>query len=255
MSATRTGLILRPSPLWRRAALAVSVLAFAVLWTGGVASQTFGRARADEGWIASLFLFLAGLVAGLGARARRDAWALAAVALLGFAVEVVGERTGLPFGEYAYTGVLRPQVFGVPVVMGCAWMALVAYACELARRLRLPAWPAAVLAALWTTATDLVIDPLAVNHFGYWRWAAEGSYYGIPFHNFAGWFATALAACRIVGPRPAPNPWAVLIGTAILLFFAAVALAHSFLAAALIGLALSAGGVFVAWRFRPGETV
>lgn len=254
MSATRTELLLQSQPLWWRAALAVCVLAFGVLWTGGVVSQSFGRAEGDQGWIASLFLLLAGLVALLGARARRDTWALAAVALLGFAVEAVGAHTGLPFGEYAYTGVLRPQLLGVPVVMGCAWLALVAYACELARRLRLPAWPAAALAALWTTATDLVIDPLAANHFGYWTWAAEGSYYGIPFHNFAGWFATALAACRIVGPRPAPNPWALFVGTAILLFFAAVALAHSLPAIALIGLTLSAAGVFVAWRFRPGET-
>src|SRR3712207_6848024 len=43
----------------------------------------------------------------------------------------------LPFGAYDYTGALRPQLFGVPVVMGFAWMSLVAYACELTRRLDL----------------------------------------------------------------------------------------------------------------------
>lgn len=244
-------MVLPPRTRGRRAALAASVLAFAVLWTGGVAGQWLGRARADEGWLASLFLLLAGLIVLLGARARRDALLLVAVALLGFVVELIGARTGLPFGEYAYTGVLRPQLLGVPVVMGCAWMALVAYACELTGRLRLPAWPAAVLGALWTTATDFVIDPLAAHHFNYWTWAHEGAYYGIPFLNFVGWFLTGLLACRLMGSRPHPNFWAGFVGTAILLFFSSIALAHSLLPVALIGFALSAAGIYLARRSRP----
>lgn len=234
----------------KRAALAFSVLAFAVLWVGGVASAWLGRARGDEGWLASLFLLLAGLVVLLRVRTRCGVPALAAVALLGFAVEAVGVRTGFPFGAYAYTGALRPQMLGVPIVMGFAWMALVAYACDLASRLRLPAWPAAVFAALWTTAIDLVIDPLAANHFGYWTWAHGGTYYGIPFTNFAGWFFTALLACRFAVVHARPSFWAGLVGTAILLFFAAHALAHSLPLVALLGLALSVAGIYISRSFR-----
>jgi putative membrane protein len=237
--------------LAKRWALAFSVLAFTVLWVGGVASAWLGRARGDDGLLASLFLLLAGLVVLLGARARKDAAALGAVALLGFAVEAVGVRTGFPFGAYAYTGVLRPQLFGVPVVMGFAWMALVAFACDLAGRLRLPPWRATVLAALWTTAVDLVIDPLAANHFGYWAWAHEGAYYGIPFTNFAGWFFTALLACRVLVAHARTNFCAGFVGTAILLFFAANALAHSLPLVATLGLALCAARVAV--RFGPAR--
>ena len=241
-------------PRLRRAALASAASLFALLWVGGVASQWLGGAREEDGPLASLFLMLAGLVVLLGAGPRRDRAALACVALLGFAVEFVGARYGAPFGAYGYTGVLRPQLLGVPVVMGFAWMALVAYACELARRFRLPAWPAAVAAALWTTATDLVIDPLAVNHFGYWTWGRAGAYYGIPFTNFVGWFVTSLVACRVVGPRPAANAPAAFVGAAILLFFAAVALAHNFLPVALVGLGLCAAQLLVMRRRpeRPG---
>ncbi|HET8970310.1 MAG TPA: carotenoid biosynthesis protein, partial [Candidatus Nanopelagicales bacterium] len=47
-------------------------------------------------------------------------WAVAATGI-GLAVEVLGVHTGLPFGEYAYTGRLGPAVLGVPVVIALAW--------------------------------------------------------------------------------------------------------------------------------------
>ena len=235
-------IILSSLPRWRRAALTAFAPVFALLWVGGVASHWLGRESTDQGWLASLFLLFAGLIALLGARTRRDTAVLALVALLGFVVEVIGVRFGVPFGDYAYTGVLQPQLLGVPVVMGLAWVALVAFASDFAGRLRLPISPTspaaatvvALVAALWVTACDLVIDPLAANQFRYWTWVHEGNYYGIPFTNFVGWFVTSLLACRIVGPRQQSNFWAGFVGTAILLFFSLIAPAHSILPVALI---------------------
>ena len=251
MSApTQAENILYTPPRWRRATLAALVPVFAVLWAGGVARHWLGRVSADQGWLASLFLLLAGLIVLLGARTRRDAAALAAVAAFGFAVEAVGVRSGVPFGEYVYTGALQPQLLGVPVVMGLAWMSLVAFASDFTGRLRLPAWPAAAVAALLTTACDLVIDPLAANQFGYWTWARAGIYYGIPFTNFVGWFVTSLIACRVIAPRRQPNHWAGFVGVAILLFFALIALAHSLAPVALIGFALCAARISAPGRLR-----
>jgi putative membrane protein len=213
---------------------------FAVLWVGGVLSRWVGTARADEGWLASLFLTTAALIVILGERTWRGVARLAAVALTGFAVEAAGVRFKLPFGEYAYTGVLRPQLLGVPAVMGLAWMSLVAFASDFAWRLRLKPWVAVVCAALLTTATDLVIDPLAANQLGYWRWARGGAYYGIPFSNFVGWFATALAACAILGARGRPNSRAAFVGVCVVLFFSLHALAASLIPVALVGFALCA---------------
>ena len=222
----------------RRAALWTVLAVFAVLWIGGVASQWLGVERADAGRLASLFLLTAALVVLLGERTGRGVLSLACVALLGFAVEALGVRFGLPFGRYVYTEALRPQLLGVPVVMGPAWMVLVAFASDVAGRLRLSNWKATVFAALLTTATDLVIDPLAANRLGYWKWAEAGSYYGVPLSNFAGWFLTALLACRIMGTRPRENFWAGFVGAAIILFFALLALAHSLAGVALVGFAL-----------------
>lgn len=223
--------------LWR-AALWTSLGVFAVLWVGGVASSWLGVEREDAGQLASLFLLAAGLVVLLGEKTLRGAWSLACVALLGFAVEALGVRFGVPFGRYAYTDALRPQALGVPVVMGPAWMVLAAFAAEAAGRLRLRGWRATVLAALLTTATDLVIDPLAANRLGYWKWEEAGSYYGIPFVNFVGWFLTALVACRVLVARPRENSWAGFVGASIMLFFALLALAHSLPYVALVGFGL-----------------
>lgn len=220
----------------RRAALWTTLALFAVLWLGGVASAWLGLQRDDAGTLAALFLLTAGLVVLLGERAGRGMILLACVALLGLLVEAVGVRFGVPFGRYVYTEALQPQLLGVPVVMGPAWMVLVAFASDAAWRLRLRGWRAILFAALLTTATDLVIDPLAANRLGYWRWAEAGSYYGIPLVNFAGWFLTALVACRITGARA--NSWAGFVGAAIMLFFALLALAHSLTIVALVGLGL-----------------
>lgn len=222
------------------------LVAFAVLWAGGVASHWLGGdgARAGQGGIASLFLFLAGLVVLLGARSRSSAAALGAVAIFGFAVEAAGVHSGVPFGAYSYTGELRPQLFGVPLVMGFAWMALCAQAREVCAPLRLPFPAEAAAAALWLTAVDLVIDPLAANVLGYWRWSDAGSYYGIPASNFAGWFATGLAAYGLCGRHLRPNRWARVVGFAIVLFFALLALAHSLLPAAAVGFSLCAAQLF-----------
>jgi putative membrane protein len=225
----------------------VCVAAFAVLWAGGVATHWLGddAARAGQGGIASLFLFLAGLIVLLGTRSRSSALALGAIALVGFAVEAAGVHSGVPFGGYEYTGELRPQLLGVPLVMGLAWMSLVAQAREVCARLRLP-FPAEVVAvALWLTAVDLVIDPLAANVLNYWSWQRAGNYYGIPATNFAGWFATGLVAYALFGRRLRPNFWARVVGFAIVLFFALLALAHSLLPAALVGFTLCAAQLFL----------
>lgn len=241
---------LRPAR-WRRAALAVLASAFVLMWAGGVATHWAGGAASRErGWLASPFLILAGLIVVLSARTRRGVATLAALALYGFAVEILGARTGFPFGAYAYTDALWPRLCGVPVVMGFAWMVLVAHGWSVFARMRWPAPLAVVAAALWTTAVDLVIDPLAANELGYWRWPRAGFYYGIAFTNFAGWFMTSLVAYVLFRRRLEASFGARAVGFAIVLFFTAVALAHSLAVAALVGFALCAIQLALAFSAR-----
>lgn len=124
--------------------------------------------------------------------------AIAAAATIGVAtsaVEHVGTRTGLPFGRYAYTSALRPQVAGVPVIVPMAWFAMALPSRETADAAvggsaSLPARLATGSAAM--TAWDLFLDPQMVAE-GYWAWARRGLYRSIPLSNFVGWFATGVA--------------------------------------------------------------
>lgn len=132
-----------------------------------------------------------------GARAATAAAVVAAGTGL---VEGVGSRRGVPFGRYAYTDRLRPQIAGVPAVVPVAWWAMALPAREaavaaLGPHASRPRRIAAGAAAL--TAWDLFLDPQMVAE-GFWTWARRGRYRGIPTTNFLGWFATGLAVMAVL---------------------------------------------------------
>lgn len=109
-------------------------------------------------------------------------------------VERVGTRTGMPFGRYAYTAKLQPQIAHVPVIVPLAWFAMGLPSREVAHCALGPrSGPASriVLGSLAMTAWDLFLDPQMVGE-GYWAWARRGAYRGIPLTNFVGWFVTGL---------------------------------------------------------------
>lgn len=126
--------------------------------------------------------------------APRAATAAAATAAATTAVERIGTQTGVPFGRYAYTPALRPQVLHVPVIVPLAWFAMGLPAREAAHAAlaeRSTPTRRIVLGAAALTAWDLFLDPQMVGE-GYWVWARRGLYRGIPLGNFAGWFLTSL---------------------------------------------------------------
>jgi putative membrane protein len=223
----------------RRVVLVLLSVLYAVLWVGGVA-QYWLRAepRVNQSSAAALFLTLAGLLVLAGTRSVRERLLLLAVALLGFAAEVSGVHTRVPFGAYEYTGALGPRVFGVPVVMASAWMTLAAYVKQMLARFRLAPWAETVAAASWLTAFDLLIDPLASNQLDYWRWAERGAYFGVPLKNFAGWFVVSLVAFTVLRKKFEAGQAASLTGLSIILFFTLLALALGRPPAALPGCAL-----------------
>jgi len=190
-----------------------------------------------------------------GARTSRGAFALAGVALVGFAAEIAGANTGLPFGAYEYTDALRPRLFGAPPVIGLAWMVLAAMAWSIVAPLKLPRTPAVLLAATWTTAVDLVIDPLAANQFDYWRWAEGGLYHGIPASNFAGWLFISLLALGLFAERLEPSFRARAVGFAIVLFFALAAASYGLALPAAVGFGLCAAQLLVAVVVRGRKAV
>ena len=145
-------------------------------------------------------LLAAGAVAFLAARRGwgRAAGAFAAAAGVGYAAEWVGVRTGAPFGEYSYTGVLWPQAGGVPVAVAAAWggMGLAAHAVATAI---VPSGGAARVAvgAAALTAWDLFLDPQMLR-LGLWTWADPGPYRGVPLSNFVGWLLVSALVMAVI---------------------------------------------------------
>lgn len=126
--------------------------------------------------------------------------ALGAVAAATGLVEKVGTATGRPFGHYGYTGALRPQVAGIPVVVPLAWFAMAVPARETAHAVlgvRSTRLARIVLGSAALTAWDLFLDPQMVGE-GYWAWRRTGRYRGIPATNFVGWFATGVGVMTVL---------------------------------------------------------
>lgn len=170
------------------------------LWTMG---QPGLLAALQAGVLTQVVTVLLVLVrAGLLRQALR---AGAAVPLLGWFVEVVGQASGFPFGSYQYTPLLQPQLAGVPVLIPLAWLMMMppAWAMALVIAGAQPGWRArvrrAAVAALAFTAWDLFLDPQMVA-WNAWVWAVPGVYFGIPLLNFAGWLLVAFCVSLLLAP-------------------------------------------------------
>lgn len=130
----------------------------------------------------------------------------------GLVAEAVGLRTGLPFGEYAYTGTLGPEVLGVPAVVPLAWVMMAWPALVVGRTLARRPVPVALTAGFALAAWDVFLDPQMVAA-GHWTWADPTPGLplvpGIPLTNYAGWVLVAVtmmaALHRFVGPPAEPS--------------------------------------------------
>jgi uncharacterized membrane protein len=224
---------------WRKFILTALGGAYAALWVGGVSAHILkGGPPPDAQWAAPVFLLLAGLIVLVTASATNLGGLLAAAGI-GFVAEYVGVSNGFLFGRYVYTGTLRPLLLGVPLVMACAWMILFAYVKQMLIPFKLSKPAEMTISGVWMVAIDLLIDPLASNRLGYWRWIEAGAYYGVPARNFLGWFVVSFMIFGIIRQRPQSDLWARSVGLSILLFFTVIALAYQLALAASVGLALS----------------
>lgn len=154
-------------------------------------------ARADLAAITVVVFYLAS-VTHAAAYHRLLGLALVGLVLpaIGWVAERVGETSGIPFGSYAYTDVLGPQLAGVPVVVPLAW-AMMGYptyvaASTVAAHRR---WVVPLLVGWSLMAWDVFLDPMMVE-LGAWRWTDVTSDLpgvpGIPLTNFGGWFVVGI---------------------------------------------------------------
>lgn len=195
---------------WRAAGIAAAV----AMWGAQVAVPLLpvGRRAVPTNLVVVFLTLAAGSFVAAVAGPGRAVAGVGVAAALGLGVEVIGTRTGLPFGEYAYTDRLQPQVLGVPVAVALAWAAMGipawAVACRIARARPLRIATGALALSGW----DLFLDPQMVTE-GYWSWPGGGPYRGVPLSNYLGWLVAAsvlMAVLSAVLPGLDDRPVAVL---------------------------------------------
>ncbi len=180
------------------------------------------------GWKYSgpLYVVLGGLAALAHATGRvglpRAVALLAGAFTVTLGAELLGTATGLPFGDYRYSGLLGYRIAGlVPFPIPISWFYML-YAClAMCGRLlrsddtRATRWRWAVAAAVFLVAWDVSMDPAMVST-AHWSWGAgaqfreaglpawlvafltRDAFYGMPLANWAGWFLTGLVVSRIM---------------------------------------------------------
>ena len=169
------------------------------------ASITLGRSVAPDvfGGIALIAIFLPVVflvVHGARVYGVRTTVVFGAIVLVVSNIfENLSIATGFPFGNYYYAEFAGPRLFDVPVLIGPAYLGMGYLSWTVARLLlgrtkgaltgaSLIAVP--IVASFLMVAWDLTFDPVTATINSLWIWEDGGSYFGVPFSNFLGWFLT-----------------------------------------------------------------
>ena len=117
----------------------------------------------------------------------------------GFLIELMGLKTGWPFGTYKYDPSLGPQLFDVPLVVPFAW-AMIAHPILCAARRVAGNW-VFLYGGFGLMAYDLFLDPQTVTA-GRWTWEVTGSHVPftpeVPLSNAFGWLLSGMALIAIL---------------------------------------------------------
>ena len=153
-------------------------------------------------WLSGLNVILFAIPAFLATR-RWLGWREATVLwlMLGFyalGIETLAIYTGFPYGHFGYSDLLGAKLFGsTPWTVFLAWTPLIIGAYAVARLLFSNVALRIVVTTLLATEFDLVLDPGAVK-LGFWQYASNAGFYGVPLSNFVGWLVTASVAAVLI---------------------------------------------------------
>ena len=128
----------------------------------------------------------------------RRIWILFAICcLVSWCYESLSIATGFPFGHYVYTSelgfklgtvplMIMPSYFGVCYL---AWVLSHILLDKLDRQIdSRTIFAIPVIASFIMVMWDMSIDPASSTIKHEWIWRDGGSYFGVPFSNFLGWF-------------------------------------------------------------------
>ena len=224
----------------------LAMLLYGILWVGGVTSSVlWGEAPASASWAAPAFLYISSLLL-LKNSGVRSGLLLLAVGVYGFGIEILGLTTGVLFGDYKYTAVLGPGMFGVPYALISSWMVVTAFAVFILVYLRIPRKWWVIFGPPVMVILDLILEPAATGPMGAWIWESSGGYYGVPINNFVGWFIASIPIFTFLSLSRYASRGSWYIAASVLLFFIALSVVHFLWAPVIIALLFI--GLTVFWK-------
>jgi uncharacterized membrane protein len=203
-----------PSPWAHRTHKAVFIaflVCFAVVWVTLLLRVSYSEERR---WLEGLFWLLAAATSLIGLARRLPTqnllMASALIAAISFTVEVVGEKTRVPFGPRAYTDALGWKILGVPWPMPLLWQVVVVNVRGVARLILRP-WRKTTYYGFWVIGVACLLavvfeaglEPFATRMRHYWFWETHVSvlnWYSAPWVNFLGWCVAALGVLGFTTP-------------------------------------------------------
>lgn len=127
--------------------------------------------------------------------------------VVSWCMESLSIATGFPFGHYHYTDKLGPKLGTVPLLIMPAYFAMCYVSWNLAhivlnkfehRADSLQRFAVPVISAFIMVMWDLCMDPSRATMAQAWIWHDGGSYFGVPFVNFLGWYLTVYLIFQIL---------------------------------------------------------
>jgi putative membrane protein len=202
-----------------KVSLAVMIVCLAVTAVL-TAPPMIGVSDATSGVVTVLAGFVFTILHGrLAIGATRLAVFVAIAVMVSFTLEAIGVATGWIFGNYYYSDSLGPKLLGVPLATQAAYVSM-CYASLNTARVILGvfgtpkgwgnigvAFSSTFIMVNW----DVALDPYQSTVFGHWVWPDGGAYFGVPMHNYAGWFGTVFTLMLLYmiyerrNPLPAPS--------------------------------------------------
>jgi uncharacterized membrane protein len=214
-------------------------------------------------WLESLLVVLAvaSTIAGLSRAlpVENAVMSAALVAIICGVIQIVGARTGIPFGLLAYTERAGPKLFeNLPSPLPLFCVVVILNSREVARLILRP-WRGLPNRGLWTlglacllaVGIDISLEPFAVkvSHFWIWRVSAGvPAWHTAPWVNFAGWLTTTFLALAFTTPWlinkqpvkiPAPNSYPLWVWLAVNLLLVVANASRGLRNAAVLGLVLT----------------
>jgi putative membrane protein len=128
-------------------------------------------------------------------RDKRLLWVMVFIFVAGYAIEVVGVKTGKIFGVYTYGKALGIKVAEVPLIIGLNWVIMVYGSLAIATLTGLGRVLASLLAAVIMTSSDVFIEKFAILS-DMWSWQNTEP----PLQNYLSWLIFSFIFCLIAYP-------------------------------------------------------